>query len=203
MSFDAKLGNDFLRVLRLPADGKGFVVWKERLELSIRAQGLYGHLDGTIARPDTPPSQPVGSGPLTKEQVSTIEGYTREIYQYLQEQAIVFQQIASMIPDLLYLKIKGRSTVKEAWDMLKADIERRSRMITIELRKQLGDTCCVENGNIHPHFNNIQTLREDLASLGTILSELDFSAIVLGSLPNYMTNFFQPSLLLQAFSNRN
>ena len=37
MSFDAKLGNDFLHVPRLPADGKGFVVWKERLELPIRA----------------------------------------------------------------------------------------------------------------------------------------------------------------------
>ena len=107
MSFDAKLGNDFLHVPRLPADGKGFVVWKERLELSIQAQELYGHLDGTIARPDTPPLQPVESGPLTKEQVSTSERYTREINQYLQEQTIVFQQIASMIPDSLYLKIKG------------------------------------------------------------------------------------------------
>ena len=133
MSFDAKLGNDFLHVPRLPADGKGFVVWKERLELSIQAQGLYGHLDSTITRPDTPPSQPVGSGPLTKEQVSTIEGYTREINQYLQEQAIVFQQMASTIPDSLYLKIKGRPTVKEAWDALKADFKRQSHMITIEL----------------------------------------------------------------------
>ena len=124
MSFNAKLGNDFLHVPRLPADGKGFVVWKERLELSVRAQGLYSHLDGTITRPDTPPLQPVRSGPLTKEQVSTSERYTREINQYLQEQAIVFQQIASMIPDSLYLKIKGRPTVKEAWDALKANFER-------------------------------------------------------------------------------
>ena len=37
MSFDSKLGNDFLCVPKLPADGKGFVVWKERLELSIKA----------------------------------------------------------------------------------------------------------------------------------------------------------------------
>ena len=32
-----KLGNDYLRVLKLPANGKGFVVWKNCLELSIRA----------------------------------------------------------------------------------------------------------------------------------------------------------------------
>ena len=60
-TIDLKPGNDFLRVPRLPADGKGFVVLKERLELSIRARGLYGHLDGTTTRPDDPPSSPEGS----------------------------------------------------------------------------------------------------------------------------------------------
>ena len=133
MSLDLKLGNDFLRVPRLPADGKGFVVWKERLELSIRARGLYGHLDSTVARPDAPSLIPDGSTATTKEQVSKIEKYTKDMNQYSQKQPIVFQQIALTIPDLLYLKIKGRMTVKEAWDVLKANFEKRSRMITIEL----------------------------------------------------------------------
>jgi len=64
MSFDSKLGNDFLRVPRLPADGKGFVVWKERLELSIRARGLFGHLDGTVTKPDELPT-PVATEGVT------------------------------------------------------------------------------------------------------------------------------------------
>jgi len=117
MSFDLKLGNDFLRVPRLPADGKGFVVWKERLELSIRARGLHGHLDGTVTKPQEPTRPAEGT----------------------KEQAIVFQQIASTIPDSLYLKIKGKVTVKEAWDTLKADFERRSRMIMIDPFRQHTD----------------------------------------------------------------
>ena len=64
MSFDSKLGNDFLCVPRLPADGKGFVVWKERLELSVRARGLYGQLDGTVTKPDKPDKKPIES-PVT------------------------------------------------------------------------------------------------------------------------------------------
>ena len=52
---------------------------------------------------------------MTKEEVSAIENYLKEISQYLQEQAMVFQQIASTILDSLYLKIKGKPTVKEAW----------------------------------------------------------------------------------------
>jgi gag-polypeptide of LTR copia-type len=189
MSYDIKLGNDFLRVPRLPADGKGFVVWKERLKLSIRARGLYGHLDGTTSKPPDPPTRPEGST-LTAEEVSSIEKYTKDTNQYLQEQAVVFQQIASTIPDSLYLKIKGKPTVKEAWAALKNDFEKRSKMITIDLRKRLYDIRCAENGNIRTHFDNIRTMREELASLGTELSEPDFSAVILGSLPKTIS-FYQ------------
>ena len=79
---------------------------------------------------------PAGSTALTAEQVSTFEKYTKDVSQYSQEQAIVFQAIASMIPHSLYLKIKGKPMVKEAWDVLKADFKRQSRMITIELQKK-------------------------------------------------------------------
>ena len=74
----------------------------------------------------TRPVEPVMTGVTvpTAEQVSTIERYLREISQYLQEQAMVFQQIMSMIPDMLYLKIKGKVMVKEAWDALKVDFEK-------------------------------------------------------------------------------
>jgi hypothetical protein len=54
---------------------KGFVVWKEQLELLIQARGLYGHLDGTVARPDAPPPRPAGSTALTTEQVCKKVGF--------------------------------------------------------------------------------------------------------------------------------
>src|SRR5271168_228940 len=188
MSIDIKLGNDFLRIPKLPADGKGFVVWKERLELSIRARGLYGHLDGTVPRPQDPPTRPEGSI-LTEEEVSSKTQHANDLSKYLQEQAVVFQQIASTIPDSLYLKIKGKTPVKEAWDTLKTDFEKRSKMITVDLRKRLYDIRCTENGNIRTHFDNIRNMREELASLGTTLSEPDFSAIILGSLPKSYDQF--------------
>jgi hypothetical protein len=122
--------------------------------LAIRARGLYGHLDGTTTRPIDPPTRPEGST-MTEEEVSKTDKYTKELNQYLQEQAVVYQQIASTIPDSLYLKIKGKPTVKDAWDTLKIDFERRSRMVTIDLQKRLQDTRCIESGNIRTHFDNI------------------------------------------------
>jgi hypothetical protein len=101
MSYNIKLGNDFLRIPKLPADGRGFVVWKERLELSIHAHGLYGHLDGAVTKPDDPPTRPEGSI-LTAKEVSFNKQYAEELSKYLQDQAIVFQQITLTIPDSLY-----------------------------------------------------------------------------------------------------
>ena len=118
MSFDQKQGNNFFCVPRLPNDGKGFIIWKEHVELSIWAWGLYSHLDGTMTRPSDLPTKPEGST-LTAEEVSLIEKHTRDLNQYLQEQAMVFQQIASTIPDSLYLKIKGKPTVKNSGTYLR------------------------------------------------------------------------------------
>ena len=116
---------------------------------------MYSHLDGTTTKPEKPlahtkpDTSPVSTsegpeattaameGPaskeLTAEQVSLIEKYSKDLNKYSQEQAIVFQQIASMIPDSLYLKIKGKPIVKEAWDALKANFERRLCMIIVKL----------------------------------------------------------------------
>ena len=123
MSYDLKLGNNLLHVPKLPANGKSFVVWKDHLELSIRAHGLYGHLDGTAVKPADPLTRLDGHT-LTAEEVSSNKQYSKDLSLYLQHQAIVFQQIASTIPDSLYLKIKGKATVKEAWDALKDDFKK-------------------------------------------------------------------------------
>jgi gag-polypeptide of LTR copia-type len=89
MSFNIKLRNNSLHILKLPADREGFVIWKKRLELLIHAQGLYGYLDGTVARPEDPPMRPEGST-STGEEVSTNEQYVKDLNKYLQEQAVVF-----------------------------------------------------------------------------------------------------------------
>ena len=88
-----------------------------------------------------------------------------------------------MIPDLLYLKIGGKPMVKEAWDLLKSDFEKRSRMFTVDLRRRLQDERCEDNGNIRTHFDTMHTMHEDLAVLGDNLNDEDFSAMLLGSLP--------------------
>ena len=134
-SFTSKLGNDFLHVPKLASDRKNWVIYKDRLTLSVQARGLGGHLDGTTTEPTQPAvTQAPANRELTEEEKEKINMYEDDLKEWLQKEAIVSQKVASTIPDSLYLKIRGKPTVKEAWDLLKSDFEKRSQMFMVDLR---------------------------------------------------------------------
>jgi gag-polypeptide of LTR copia-type len=172
-----------LRILKLSVDGKNWIVYKERLQLSLLAQGLNGHLDGTITNPVEPQGTTDSAGVTTPPKSDEIEAYKKELCEFTQNRAIALQQIASTIPDTLYLRIKGKVTVKDAWDALTKEFETRSHMFTIDLCRRLQDERLDNQGNVHAHFETMRTLREDLASLGKAITDNDFATMLLGSLP--------------------
>ena len=93
------------------------------------------------------------------------------------------QQIASSIPDSLFMKVRSKGTASEIWRELEKHFQNRSRMVSIDLRRWLQDQRCPEKGDVIVHFAMLRTMQEDLASMGQPLSENDFYAIILGSLP--------------------
>src|ERR1700678_1094444 len=63
------------------------------------------------------------------------------------------------------------------------NFQKKSRMISVDLRRRLQQEKCVEKGDVRAHFSKLQTMREDLASMGHPPSDDDMYAIALGSLP--------------------
>ena len=178
-----RLGDELLRIPKLSVDGKNWIVYKERLQLSLSARGLDGHLDGTTTKPVEPKGTTEATGTVTPPKAEEVETYKKELREFMQNRAIALQQIASTIPDTLYLRIKGKVTVKDAWDTLTKEFETRSRMFTIDLRRRLQDERCDDQGDVRVHFETMRTLREDLASLGEAITDNDFATMLLGSLP--------------------
>ena len=134
-SFTSKLGNDFLHVPKLASDRKNWVIYKDRLTLSVQACGLGGHLDGTTTKPTQPTvTQALAGRELTEEEKEKINMYKDDLKEWFQKEAIVSQQVVSMIPDSLYLKIRGKPTIKEAWDLLESNFEKRSWIFMVDLR---------------------------------------------------------------------
>src|SRR5271154_3809848 len=91
--------------------------------------------------------------------------------------------IASSIPDSLFMKVRAKGTVRAIWTELKNHFQKKSRMVSVDLRRRLQEQKCHEKGDVIAHFTTLRTMREDLAAMGHPPSEDDFYAIILGSLP--------------------
>jgi hypothetical protein len=88
-----------------------------------------------------------------------------------------------MIPDSLFMKVRGEKTAKGTQDLLKKNFKKRSRMVMVDLRWRLQDEKCREGEDIRAHFNTMHMMREDLAATGSSISNEDFILMVFGSLP--------------------
>ncbi|KAG2344600.1 hypothetical protein BDR05DRAFT_881823 [Suillus weaverae] len=55
---NTELGDDFLHVPKLIADGENWMIYKDRLSWSVNARGLLGHLEGTEKKPIDPSTLP-------------------------------------------------------------------------------------------------------------------------------------------------
>ncbi|KAF8799808.1 hypothetical protein BYT27DRAFT_7027195, partial [Phlegmacium glaucopus] len=101
MSTSTKLGDEFLRIPRLDASGSNWVIYKDRFLWSIDARGLLDHLEELDGEPICPVTDLEGT--LTDEQKLSVKEWKKEVKEWKQSEAIVKQQIASSIPDSLFM----------------------------------------------------------------------------------------------------
>ena len=61
-TYTSKLRDDFLHVPKLAQDSKNYVIYKDRLLLSLDAHGISGHLDGMFTEPQDPIIRDIAAG---------------------------------------------------------------------------------------------------------------------------------------------
>ena len=117
MSFSttSKLGDEFLRVLRLNVTGINWVVYKDRFLWSIDARGLLDHLEGTEVEPTDLIDAKIRADtkPLNEEKKLVNMEWKKAVKEWRQGEAVVKQQIVGTIPDSLFMKIRGKGTTQE------------------------------------------------------------------------------------------
>src|ERR1700678_1548094 len=184
MSTTTKLGDKFLRIPKLEVSGTNWVIYKDRFAWFLDARGILSHIDGTGIEP----KDPIATSVRTKEKFSDEEKqldleWKKELKEWKQGEAIAKQQIASSIPDSLFMKIRAKGTAQAIWTELENHYQNRSRMVSVDLRRRLKDQKGPEKGDVIAHFATLRTMREDLSALGHPPDEDDFYAIILGSMP--------------------
>ena len=132
MSTTTKLGNDFLCILKLDVSGSNWVIFKDQFLWSVDACGLTEHIDGTSKSPADPIPSLARLG-LLSEAEKLLEK------EWKQGKAIAKQQIASSIPDSLFMKIHSKLTTHDIWKDLEGHFQNQLRMVSVDLRRRLQD----------------------------------------------------------------
>jgi hypothetical protein len=187
---NSKLLEFFVRLPKLEPDGSNWVIFKDRFLYAAAAASLKLHVDGTgkapvaLKAPVAPEAEPATSSePLTEEQEKEVSDYETELLKWQTGEAIIKQAIASVIPDSLFLEVRKEETAFRMWEAVRNQREKKSRMVTVDLRRRLQAEKCAEQGDVRAHLNKLQAMREDLASMGGSISDEDFTSIILGSIP--------------------
>jgi len=119
----------------------------------------------------------------TSDDEKKLEAWQEKVKVWWQGEAVVKQQIAATIPDSLFMKIRMKGTAYQIWEALTLEFQNKSRMVSVDLRRQLQQQCCGDKGDMHTHLATLRTMREDLAAMGHAPTDDDFYAIIIRSLP--------------------
>ena len=130
-----KLGDEFLRIPKLEVSGSNWVIYKDRFLWSLDARGILDHVDGSSKAPVDPiPATERASGDLSDNEKVLDNEWKKEMKEWKQGEAIAKQQIASSIPDSLFMKIRAKETAHNIWIELENHFQNKSRMVSVDLR---------------------------------------------------------------------
>ena len=106
MSASTKLGDEFLCIPKLDVSGSNWVIFKDHFIWALNARGILDHVDGTSKEPTNPISvEDRAKGALTAGQTKLETDWRKDTREWKQGKAVAKQQIASSIPDSLFMKV--------------------------------------------------------------------------------------------------
>jgi len=179
--------SSLFNVPKLAEDGTNWITYKERTLTAIGARGLMRYTDGRAKTPVMfkvdPKMNKLAKDDGTEPTQTEIEDLDKKIDEFHQKNSLVKQQIFSTISDRLLLRIQKLEGANEVWTEICQIHEGKKQLVQIDLRRCMQETRCEEGGDVKVHFAKLLRLWESLAGMGVVIDDIDFHAIILGSLP--------------------
>jgi hypothetical protein len=169
------MGDDYKTIVeRLQPDGANWVSYRDRIIWAVGGKGWHEHLTEDSVTP-------------LYTAIGDVNNVTPEMRWNADDKATM-HLIASSIPNSVFSSIKGSTTAKGAWDALKLLYEGRTNLILINLNQRLQAMRCGEEENVREHLIKLKDMREQLASMGKVVPDTEYTAILMGSLPKSFSN---------------
>jgi hypothetical protein len=137
---NSKPSDFFLYIPKCEGDGTNWSIYKSRFSYAVDAAGMSDHLSDTHLAPTAQTT----ASPFTATEATSLEAHEKELKIWKFGQAIVKQAIASTIPDALFLRVKGATSAAGLWKKASEEFEKKSKMVTVDLRRRLQDERCTD-----------------------------------------------------------
>jgi len=160
---------DKITILKLSDDGSNWVNYRDHVLWLLESQTIDNHIDH-----NSPPTAYQNQG-----KVRGVEYADR----WKKEETAIKQVIGPSIPCAAFSCIKGQKHVKGVWTILKQIYKEKTRALAVDLMQRFRNTRCGENDSICTRFENLCNLQEQLARMGKLISDKDYTDILLASLP--------------------
>jgi transposase InsO family protein len=144
------------------------IVWSVRVKDLLRSQKLWKYVDGTAPKPTE------GAADQTA---------------WAENDQSALTLIRLRVTDAPLMHIASAEDSKTAWDRLMEIYQPKGAIGSVLARKKFFQTQCSEGGDIREHIQLLRTYQQQLASLGKVISERDFSVTLLTSLPTSWHSF--------------
>ena len=165
---------------KLAADGSNWIIYKGRVKIYATMKKLGHLLEGTAA-PPTKPEPPNNSATATE--VTVYESALEKFEEFIWQNAEIQHVLMSTIPETLMIKTINLPTASDQWKVICAEHESKTKRFAVEMIRNLQNQRCQETDDIRHHFAKMIRLREELATTGKIIDDLDFTSILTNSLP--------------------
>jgi hypothetical protein len=179
---------------KLRDDGSNWTDYEPRVKNALGAKGLWKHVDGRARQPI--PLVAVNGVLMAHGSTTTpakeeeIESAEKKMDDYEKNEAYAKHIILSSTSPRLSSKIKNESTAKEMWNAVVADVKNKSTLQQLDLLELLQSMRLDEGSDATTHLNEMEThfrvmeeRRDALATMGHTVTEPNFLANVLKSVP--------------------
>ena len=92
-------------------------------------------------------------------------------------------QILTSIPESIALEIQDEDNAATMWQKLCAKHEDKALAVQIDMRRRIYTLRCEDEVNVRTHIESMKALHEQLNGMGERITDQDFIAVVLASLP--------------------
>ena len=150
-------------------------------------KGLRRHVIGNAKKPVVPVLRedgeyylPNGKDALKDDELEKLQETEDD---FLKKEASVREVLYETISQTTFMQVKNEPTSAKCWTALTSIFEDKGELTKLDTLTKLQTMLCLETDDVRKHLSRMSELREELAGMGSPMTDAEFSTNIRRSLP--------------------